>query len=203
MTAYDDDQFATEKDVKQLSTYFSLSYLDYCVAEVAALTVVVWAQTHFGMATAAGIARRDNSTPRAMPIRLLHAASLATCWPGDLCLSRSIGDQDVGEFIIPVPYVKQIKLSNVGGRLIISSDGVWDALTAELAFKCARGLPPEAAAEQIVKEAVEAKGLRDDTTCIFIDIISPEKPKRTIQSQRTPGKGLVLLKNFFFKENSI
>jgi hypothetical protein len=53
MTAYDDDQFAAEKDVKQLSTYFNLSYLDYCVAEVAALTVVVWAQTRFGMATAA------------------------------------------------------------------------------------------------------------------------------------------------------
>uniref|UniRef100_A0A804PRZ2 Uncharacterized protein n=2 Tax=Zea mays TaxID=4577 RepID=A0A804PRZ2_MAIZE len=70
-------------------------------------------------------------------------------------------------------------------------------LTAEMAFKCARGLPPEVAAEPIVKEAVEAKGLRDDTTCIVIDIISPEKPKRTIQSQRTPGKGLVLLKNSF------
>ena len=78
MIVYEDDQFVAEKDVKQLSTYFSLSYLDYCVAEVAALTVVVWAQTHFGMATAAGIARRDNSTPRAMPIRLLHAASLST-----------------------------------------------------------------------------------------------------------------------------
>ncbi|AQK69571.1 hypothetical protein ZEAMMB73_Zm00001d015805 [Zea mays] len=33
MTAYDDNQFAAEKDVKQLSTHFSLSYLDYCVAE--------------------------------------------------------------------------------------------------------------------------------------------------------------------------
>jgi serine/threonine protein phosphatase PrpC len=73
------------------------------------------------------------------------------CWPGGLCLSRSIGDQDVGEFIIPVPYVKQMKLSNFGGRLIIASDGVWDALTAETAFSCARGLSPEAAADQIVK----------------------------------------------------
>jgi hypothetical protein len=54
-----------------------------------------------------------------------------------------------------------------------------------------------------LQEAVEAKGLRDDTTCIVIDIISPEKPKRTIQSQRTPGKGLMLVKKFFFKENSI
>ncbi|KAL5671823.1 hypothetical protein ACJX0J_016129, partial [Zea mays] len=51
-------------------------------------------------------------------------------------------------------------------------------------------------------EAVEAKGLRDDTTCIVIDIISPYKPKRTIQSQRTPGKGLVLLKNFFLRKTT-
>lgn len=32
------------------------------------------------------------------------------CWPGGLCLSRSIGDMDVGEFIVPVPYVKQMKV---------------------------------------------------------------------------------------------
>lgn len=32
------------------------------------------------------------------------------CWPGGLCLSRSIGDIDVGEFIVPVPYVKQVKV---------------------------------------------------------------------------------------------
>ncbi|KAL5581746.1 hypothetical protein UlMin_014188 [Ulmus minor] len=31
------------------------------------------------------------------------------CWPGGLCLSRSIGDRDVGEYIVPVPYVKQVK----------------------------------------------------------------------------------------------
>ena len=33
------------------------------------------------------------------------------CWPGGLCLSRSIGDTDVGEFIVPVPHVKQVKVS--------------------------------------------------------------------------------------------
>jgi serine/threonine protein phosphatase PrpC len=32
------------------------------------------------------------------------------CWPGGLCLSRSIGDQDVGQFIVPVPLVKQVKV---------------------------------------------------------------------------------------------
>ncbi|GFP86522.1 probable protein phosphatase 2c 12 [Phtheirospermum japonicum] len=98
------------------------------------------------------------------------------CWPGGLCLSRSIGDMDVGEFIVPVPYVKQVKLSSTGGRLIISSDGVWDALTAETAFECCREMSADAAASQIVKEAVQVKGLRDDTTCIVVDIQPAKKP---------------------------
>lgn len=34
------------------------------------------------------------------------------CWPGGLCLSRSIGDMDVGEFIVPVPHVKQVKVTS-------------------------------------------------------------------------------------------
>ncbi|EPS58058.1 hypothetical protein M569_16758, partial [Genlisea aurea] len=33
------------------------------------------------------------------------------CWPGGLCVSRSIGDNDLGEFIVPVPHVKQVKVS--------------------------------------------------------------------------------------------
>ncbi|XP_076949644.1 putative protein phosphatase 2C 12 [Bidens hawaiensis] len=110
------------------------------------------------------------------------------CWPGGLCLSRSIGDRDVGEFIVPVPYVKQVKLSSAGGRLIISSDGVWDSLSAEEALECSRGLAPEAAAAQIVKEAVQLKGLRDDTTCIVIDVLPPEKTNPPLQPPKKTGK---------------
>lgn len=44
-----------------------------------------------------------------------------------------------------------LQLSTAGGRLIISSDGVWDALSAEAALDCCRGMPPDAAAAQIVK----------------------------------------------------
>lgn len=32
-------------------------------------------------------------------------------WPGGLCLSRSIGDMDLGDYIVAVPDVKQIKVS--------------------------------------------------------------------------------------------
>ncbi|MCO5588513.1 hypothetical protein L7F22_042470 [Adiantum nelumboides] len=73
------------------------------------------------------------------------------CWPGGLCLSRSIGDVDVGGFIVPIPHVKQIQLPKTGGRLIIASDGIWDALSCEKAAKSCRGLPADLAAKQVVK----------------------------------------------------
>jgi hypothetical protein len=34
-------------------------------------------------------------------------------WPGGLCLSRTIGDIDAGQYIVPVPHVKQITVSDV------------------------------------------------------------------------------------------
>ncbi|KAL3022853.1 hypothetical protein AAZX31_04G037500 [Glycine max] len=122
------------------------------------------------------------------------------CWPGGLCLSRSIGDMDVGEFVVPVPHVKQVKLSTAGGRIILCSDGVWDALSAEMALDCCRGMSPEAAATHIVKESVQAKGLRDDTTCIVIDILPQEKPPTSVLTQKKPVKGM--LKSIFRKKSS-
>ncbi|GFY94908.1 protein phosphatase 2C family protein [Actinidia rufa] len=88
------------------------------------------------------------------------------CWPGGLCLSRSIGDTDVGEFIVPIPHVKQVKLSNAGGRLIIASDGIWDSLSSDVGAQSCRGLPAELAAKLVVKEALRSRGLKDDTTCL-------------------------------------
>ncbi|XP_061343629.1 probable protein phosphatase 2C 12 [Gastrolobium bilobum] len=122
------------------------------------------------------------------------------CWPGGLCLSRSIGDMDIGEFIVPVPYVKQVKLSTAGGRLVICSDGVWDALPAEVALDCCRTMSAEAAAPHIVKEALQAKGLRDDTTCIVVDILASEKPPASVPQSKKPVKGV--LKYVFRKKSS-
>ncbi|KAI3810473.1 hypothetical protein L1987_20088 [Smallanthus sonchifolius] len=118
------------------------------------------------------------------------------CWPGGLCLSRSIGDTDVGEFIVPIPHVKQVKLSNSGGRLIIASDGIWDALSSEMAARCCRGLPAELAAKLVVKEALRSRGLKDDTTCVVVDIIPygypaiPQTPKKkqNLLISLIPGK---------------
>ncbi|KAL6655447.1 hypothetical protein ACP70R_006273 [Stipagrostis hirtigluma subsp. patula] len=116
------------------------------------------------------------------------------CWPGGLCLSRSIGDLDVGECIIAVPHVKQVKLSNAGGRIIIASDGVWDDLTCEMALDCSRGFPSDIAANRIVNEAIRPRGIRDDTTCIVIDILPPEKLAPSPPSKR---QGKIAFNNMF------
>ncbi|KAI5007559.1 hypothetical protein ZWY2020_054619 [Hordeum vulgare] len=117
---------------------------------------------------------------------------------GGLCLSRSIGDIDVGEFIVPVPYVKQVKLSNTGGRLIIASDGIWDALSSDTAAKCCRGLPAELAAKQVVKEALKTRGLKDDTTCVVVDIIPSDQTIRPL----SPPKKMNKLKSLIFRKKT-
>ena len=97
------------------------------------------------------------------------------------------------------------QLSNVGGRLIIASDGIWDALSSDMAAKSCRGLPAELAAKLVVKvmissgilpilgmnvqyfvhslfcslffqEALRSRGLKDDTTCLVVDIIPSDLP---------------------------
>nr|CAB3450121.1 unnamed protein product [Digitaria exilis] len=92
------------------------------------------------------------------------------------------------------------ELSTAGGRLIIASDGVWDALSPEVAFSCSRELPPEPAAEQIVKTAVQSKGLRDDTTCIVVDIIAEKSHSSMPLPKKQPGIGV--FKNMFCKKKS-
>ncbi|KAG8079241.1 hypothetical protein GUJ93_ZPchr0007g3890 [Zizania palustris] len=122
------------------------------------------------------------------------------CWPGGLCLSRSIGDMDVGEFIVPIPHVKQVKLSNVGGRLIIASDGIWDALPSEAAANACRGLPAELAAKLVVKQALKKSGLKDDTTCVVVDIIPSNY--RLTSPQLSPKRNQIKIKSLLFGRRS-
>lgn len=51
-----------------------------------------------------------------------------------------------------------------------------------------------------LQEALQAKGLRDDTTCIVIDILPQEKPPTSVPIQKKPVKGM--LKSMFRKKSS-
>ncbi|KAF8376909.1 hypothetical protein HHK36_030279 [Tetracentron sinense] len=87
-----------------------------------------------------------------------------------------------------------VELSNAGGRLIIASDGIWDALSSEMAAKSCHGLPAELAARQVVKEALRTRGLKDDTTCIVVDIIRPDNSISSLPPTKKQNK----LRSFIF-----
>lgn len=94
-------------------------------------------------------------------------------WPGGLSISRAIGDFDVGDSVLPFPYLCQVMLPPSGGRLVVASDGVWDAfdkLTRVTGM--ARGSTTENAPSQLIQTIIRAfGGLKDDTTVIVVDIL--------------------------------
>ncbi|KAK2967854.1 hypothetical protein RJ640_017232, partial [Escallonia rubra] len=79
------------------------------------------------------------------------------------------------------------------GRLIIASDGIWDALSPEKAAKSCLGLPAELAAIQVVKEALRTRGLKDDTTCIVVDNIPPDNSVQPLPPPKKQNKFRALL----------
>lgn len=97
-------------------------------------------------------------------------------WPGGIMVGRAIGDRDVGELLIASPHIKQIKLPATGARLIIASDGLWDAMPAG---RVARVLRAQASAQGAAMQAVHSVNaslgglLRDDVTVLVIDFLPP------------------------------
>ena len=51
-----------------------------------------------------------------------------------------------------------------------------------------------------LQEAVQVKGLRDDTTCIVIDIVPPEKPAASLPQPKKLGRGV--FKSMFRRKSS-
>mmetsp|Transcript_5442 Transcript_5442/g.18411 ORF Transcript_5442/g.18411 Transcript_5442/m.18411 type:complete len:398 (+) Transcript_5442:287-1480(+) len=103
-------------------------------------------------------------------------------WPGGLCLSRALGDADVGRAVISDPHVTTVPINPMrGARLIIASDGLWDACTTMACVQATRSLAVEQAAQELVKLALNKRGLRDDTSVLVVDVL----PDRS--AQRPPG----------------
>lgn len=96
-------------------------------------------------------------------------------WPGGVCLSRGIGDFDVGSVIVPWPHVTQVRVPESGARLMLASDGVWDAFDhMSRVFKLSRNWPVDVVPQRMISSIVRAHGgLRDDTSIIVVDIMPP------------------------------
>lgn len=95
-------------------------------------------------------------------------------WPGGIMVARAIGDRDIGEILIASPHIRQLKLPATGARLVVASDGLWDAMPAGRVARVLRGQPtPKAAANQAVASVAASLGglLRDDITVIVADFL--------------------------------
>lgn len=70
--------------------------------------------------------------------------------------------------------------------------GMWHSLMYFLLDVNSRSL--------LLQESLHEKGLRDDTTCIVIDILPQEKPMAPLPPPKKPGKGV--FKSMFRKKSS-
>lgn len=94
-------------------------------------------------------------------------------WPGGLCLSRGIGDFDIGPPVIACPHIYQVRIPDTGGRLIVASDGLWDGFeNMKRLCRMSRGWACQAAPNKIIQSLQRAYGgLRDDTSLVVLDIM--------------------------------
>ena len=97
-------------------------------------------------------------------------------WPGGLCVARGIGDSDVGRVVLAQPHIRQVILPPCGARLIIASDGVWDAIPSAKLSKLIKGKSTAAATKAVIAQCVWVKnatgGITDDTTVMIADFVA-------------------------------
>lgn len=94
-------------------------------------------------------------------------------WPGGLCISRAIGDFDVGPSIVPFGSLTQTIIASTGGRILIGSDGVWDAFhKRSKPGSMTRNWSLDVAPSKLISNIVKQHGtVKDDTSLIVVDIL--------------------------------
>ena len=70
-----------------------------------------------------------------------------------------------GAIVIPEPEVRRVTMPSKGARLIIASDGLWDAMKPKTAAHHIRGMQAGKAAGELVSAAIEAFTLRPNPLC--------------------------------------
>ncbi|EEH53837.1 uncharacterized protein MICPUCDRAFT_41863 [Micromonas pusilla CCMP1545] len=97
-------------------------------------------------------------------------------WPGGLAVSRSMGDRDGkkgGAFYLTPP----------GFRIVLASDGLWDAVTVKQASSCGAKIGTQAAAAALCKLAQKQKDNRDDITVVVCDFLADASHRDPFQAK--------------------
>ncbi|CAD7697117.1 unnamed protein product [Ostreobium quekettii] len=94
-------------------------------------------------------------------------------WPGGVAVSRSVGDFECGNHILPVPHIRQIVIPDTGARILMASDGLWDYFTGLRACKMARTSTLSKVPHRLFKSLMfHTDGvLTDDTTILAFDVL--------------------------------
>ncbi|BDA51003.1 probable protein phosphatase 2C 5 at N-terminal half [Coccomyxa sp. Obi] len=111
-------------------------------------------------------------------------------WPGGLCLSRAVGDFDVGAIVLAIPHIMQVRVPDTGGRILVASDGVWDAFEKMVRVcRMVRRWPVEEAPEKLITAIQRAHGgLKDDTSVIVLDLLPLDKDFPSIAGVNSKSK---------------
>ena len=120
-------------------------------------------------------------------------------WPGGLVCSRSIGDIEAAAEVIPVPHCRQVSVPDKGCRVIIASDGLWDAMPVNEVITFSRSRNVSDAATGLMRKSAMNFEVDDDCSVLVIDVLpSPSalysQPSRdfnniqTTRSESTMGK---------------
>lgn len=110
-------------------------------------------------------------------------------WPGAICMSRSIGDIEAGREVLPIPHVRQVLLDDsfADTRLILASDGLWDAMSKDLVLQLSSSRHCcQQAATDLVRISSSNHQVIDDTSIIVVDIWPMPALRHAASSPLTP-----------------
>ena len=85
-------------------------------------------------------------------------------WPGGLAMGRTIGDAGAGDLVTAEPEICQVTIPASGARLLVGSDGLWDAILPKTAAHHCRQMGAAEAAHKLLALAIKADKLKDDVT---------------------------------------
>ncbi|GIL74972.1 hypothetical protein Vretifemale_4816 [Volvox reticuliferus] len=100
-----------------------------------------------------------------------HEGQQLRVWPGGINMTRTIGDEAAKGLLIAEPSVRQISLPVTGARLIIASDGLWDAVNAKTIIGQLRTCTAREAASKAAVYAMRNKKHDDDVTVVVADFV--------------------------------
>ena len=116
-------------------------------------------------------------------------------YPGGLMMTRTIGDRDAHQAIAE-PAICEIALrveaGEGGGRLILASDGLWDAVSPkESANMVRKNKVPSHSAKALIRETTRREGRDGDDVTVFVIDISdaPDCPfQRNLPFENAPNR---------------